>query len=112
MNDDLYDDAMAMWLDDDYDPLNDSDEDFVEIITKEDEMENIVEGTILVLTQDKMIPMFYVSDWGTIWTKVPVELDVADRCSFCGRQLSVAMEVYTNQEATLYLCPMCVEVNP
>jgi len=99
-----------MWLEDDYDPLNDSDENFVEIILKEDTMEGITEGTVLNLTPDPTVPMFLISDWGTTWTAVPVDLEIADRCSFCGRQLSEAMEVVTNKEATLYLCPLCVTI--
>jgi len=31
MSDDLWREAMEMWLEDDYDPLNDSDEDFVDL---------------------------------------------------------------------------------
>lgn len=111
MSDDLYDEAMAMWLEDDYDPLDDSDEDFVEIVMEDTEMESIAKGTVMVLTQDPLIPMFYVSDWGTIWTKVPVDLEVVERCTMCDKQFSATEKAFTNQEATLYLCSECVETD-
>jgi len=111
MSDDLFDEAMAMWLEDDYDPLDDSDEDFVEIVMEENDMAHILKGTLLVLTQDPLIPMFYISDWGTTWTKVPVDLEIVERCTLCDGQLSAFDEVFTNKEATLFVCPNCVEVD-
>jgi len=111
MSDDLYADAIFMWLEDDYDPMDDSDEDFVEICLKDNQMEGISAGAVLLLKQDEILPIFYMSQWGTTWTIIPVDLDLADRCSFCGRELSKAMKVYTNKDATLYLCPLCVQVD-
>jgi len=104
MSDDLWRDAMQMWMDDDYDPLDDSDEDFVEVT-----MNYIPDGAVLLLKADPVLPLFFTSQWGTTWTRVKADTAIIDRCTFCGRRFTKE-KVFTNKESYLFLCPQCVYI--
>jgi len=73
-------------------------------------IQNNPDDTAIVLTQDKQIPVFFSTEWGTVWTCQKVDLEVTNLCSFCGEAFLEGDRCWLSKEATFIICDNCVVV--